>query len=115
MSTAIINLTSGPATLPAPYRGIIPPGGAAFVTDDMATVLAKLGGANIVSRMFRLEVSPSPANPANDPAVFTDLGRPTLPSVAFPTGAEIFDTTVNKPEWVNAAGSGYVDASGNPV
>lgn len=36
--------------------------------------------------------------------------RPTPASVG--TGGEYFDTTLNKPIWVNTAGTGWVDATG---
>lgn len=51
-------------------------------------------------------------------AEVTDYGttaqRPTLPGNLHP-GSSYFDTTLGKPIWVNAAGTGWVDATGTAV
>lgn len=51
-------------------------------------------------------------------AEVTDFGttaqRPTLPGNLHP-GSSYFDTTLGKPIWVNAAGTGWVDATGAAV
>jgi hypothetical protein len=44
---------------------------------------------------------------------FSTTNRPNY--IDYQPGAMIFDTTLNKPVWRNAANNGFVDANGNPV
>lgn len=46
------------------------------------------------------------------PSVFTTAKRPTAGLVP---GEMVFDSTLNKPIWRNAANSGWVDATGTAV
>jgi hypothetical protein len=120
MSTVIFNLTPGPLTLPLPYRGVVAPGRGAIVSDSMQTVINNIGLDSIIG-MLRLEISTAPGNPANNPAPgstvppYDNASKPVLPSTSMPAGTEIFNTTTSSPEWVNAAGTGYVDATGSPT
>jgi hypothetical protein len=79
MSTRIINLTSGLATLPAPYRGALAPGRGGVLSDSPATVLANLGGVLQVEGIWRLDITDEPGQAAFDPA-------PGAPSAGYPSG-----------------------------
>jgi len=45
MPTLVTNISAGPATLPAPYSRVLPPGAGVVLGDEPATVEAALGGA----------------------------------------------------------------------
>jgi len=68
MSTRITNLTSGPASLPSPYRGIIAPGRGAIVSDSPPVVAEHFGGAVVIEGLFRLDWVTEPGQPQFNPA-----------------------------------------------
>jgi len=49
------NSVEAPLTLPPPYRGVVKPGGVAYLRDDPATVLARFGGVNQIPAEVTLE------------------------------------------------------------
>lgn len=67
--------------------------------------------------MTTIQVSlAGPMGPPGPPAVPVAVATEDRPSPAeLSPGASIFDTDLNKPIWVNAAGDGWVDATGAVV
>jgi len=49
------NSVEAPLTLPPPYRGVVKPGGVAYLRDDPATVLARFGGVSQIPAEVTLE------------------------------------------------------------
>jgi hypothetical protein len=68
-SARIRNITAVPLTLPSPYRGVLPGGEIASVSDNTTTTVANLGGGAAIQGMFSVEVAPP-----NEPTTFHDAG-----------------------------------------
>jgi hypothetical protein len=87
---------------------------------NIGTSIGVVGGNLCFSTDNTLDIGASSLRPryiragtAVQTAVFTTAGRPAAATAG--AGAMIFDSTLGKPVWVNAAASGYVDATGASV
>lgn len=79
MPTRLRNVSSAHFTMPAPYKGILPPGGGGIVAADKPTILAALGGSQVTGI---IQLSPGLASDvvtlpttttADNPGALTDV------------------------------------------
>jgi hypothetical protein len=116
MNTRIRNITGNAISLPAPYRGVLPPGVGTILPGDPPTVIANLGGSRFLADVFDIGPTNETAVAANSTVAvpaFASSPTDTRPDPAtLPAGSEIFNSSDNAPNFVGTDGL-YHDAAGN--